>query len=856
MPRPTISSTVAEILADHHALGDEELGRLVAQRGVTRAADPAKAVARALESSSQFHRLMDDRWILPYALLEGSTLAHRLSAREAETGLLALAPDLGLLLYAADSLTTADDHPLDFHPGEFTRDMTGLDSDGSLAGPEGWLAAYADKLVGVRVANGQVSVSKVPEPDARARMAGRQIAARARAILDEQAADGGDHASTVPALVSVKVLIFETLAEDPDLLRRPLQPLGELFTEAGLDVWRGFVGLPGTDWTWMRAVMTSAEQAGDSEDDITDEEAADRLVEDFDLEPVEVDALRVVIGAWEFSAKSGALPPKLNYRALAELLRLPGVARVLSIYAWKKPEIEPFAAAMAEAADARSAAGPRFVLGVCALARDDALTAERQFKLALEADPEHDLALQEMASCETFRGNYARALGHLRAAGVPADDPDRAWLEALVRPAFAGTGRNDPCPCGSGRKYKFCHLGAPGIAAAVDLAAALKQKLDIWISQPNVESLLDALDLELLDSEPDPGLDADDDWDVFQSGIPDDVLLFDRGQLQRFIDVWGPLLPADEPALARSWLSTRRTLVEVAGVHRGQSVTVRDLLGTGAEVLLADRSLSSVAEPLDLLCLRILPDGRGGFVPSDGLAIPRPRRMAAMEVIRSGDGMALLRWLDMPAAPPSLVNMENEPTLFITATYRLPDPAAAAAGLRRKLRDDGDGRFVELVARDGQDWIRGSIDINGDVAKIEANSAKRADRLEKTLLRAAPGARLIVREERGSEEMLAEMRDKGPLVRSHDGALDPADHPEVAAAVEEFMRDMEVRWLDTPVPALGDLTPRQAAADPKSLPELLALLNDYEWSNRRAGPGKPSRGGMNVARLRGLLGLH
>ncbi|RLA43860.1 MAG: hypothetical protein DRR42_21180, partial [Gammaproteobacteria bacterium] len=24
------------------------------------------------------------------------------------------------------------------------------------------------------------------------------------------------------------------------------------------------------------------------------------------------------------------------------------------------------------------------------------------------------------------------------------------------------TGRNDPCPCGSGKKYKHCCLGTPG----------------------------------------------------------------------------------------------------------------------------------------------------------------------------------------------------------------------------------------------------------------------------------------------------------------------------------------------------------------------------------------------------------
>lgn len=39
------------------------------------------------------------------------------------------------------------------------------------------------------------------------------------------------------------------------------------------------------------------------------------------------------------------------------------------------------------------------------------------------------------------------------------------WLEQSLRPAprhvEKGPGRNDPCPCGSGRKFKKCH-GAPG----------------------------------------------------------------------------------------------------------------------------------------------------------------------------------------------------------------------------------------------------------------------------------------------------------------------------------------------------------------------------------------------------------
>jgi tetratricopeptide (TPR) repeat protein len=40
-----------------------------------------------------------------------------------------------------------------------------------------------------------------------------------------------------------------------------------------------------------------------------------------------------------------------------------------------------------------------------------------------------------------------------------------------ARARLAGTGRNDPCPCGSGRKYKKCHLAEDEVATAAPPAA-------------------------------------------------------------------------------------------------------------------------------------------------------------------------------------------------------------------------------------------------------------------------------------------------------------------------------------------------------------------------------------------------
>jgi hypothetical protein len=38
------------------------------------------------------------------------------------------------------------------------------------------------------------------------------------------------------------------------------------------------------------------------------------------------------------------------------------------------------------------------------------------------------------------------------------------------------TGRNDPCPCGSGKKYKKCHLPADEAARHEELAKAAEER--------------------------------------------------------------------------------------------------------------------------------------------------------------------------------------------------------------------------------------------------------------------------------------------------------------------------------------------------------------------------------------------
>jgi preprotein translocase subunit SecA len=36
-------------------------------------------------------------------------------------------------------------------------------------------------------------------------------------------------------------------------------------------------------------------------------------------------------------------------------------------------------------------------------------------------------------------------------------DPAQAAAAAIGNASMPKVGRNDPCPCGSGKKFKFCH---------------------------------------------------------------------------------------------------------------------------------------------------------------------------------------------------------------------------------------------------------------------------------------------------------------------------------------------------------------------------------------------------------------
>jgi len=897
MPKETIADAAIRLLRTHHTRTTAQIAAQVVKLGISRAADPAASVVRQLRWDPRFFHLTGDRWILVEVLL-AVPAAHRLTPQEVASNSLAVGADLAHLSgEGLFELRLSTGEPLQFLRGDVAERATGVECGLAVRGPAGWLGHPAGTLVQVTGANGVLRIEPATPPPPSARLRVRRLVEATRRALDSM--PPGIFGEPV---TSIGDALIDLLGDDPGFMTEPLPPFGELFEGTGLEVHRGYVGRVGRDWSQLDefidrtraglrrldgivpdgddagpAAIAGAADGKDTRDGPMkdpvpgfDDVTLDALVAEFSLDAEEARSLGLILDlsvVWRVPSADGSCPadsPTMR-RNMAELVGLERVALALAEYAWSDPAFEAFVADVRAGAKGSNVAGPEFLLGACAEARGSIEEAERHYRAALRADPDYFPARFPLYRLDVDRGNYAAALAHLRTVGMPPDDPSRAWLETIVGPGFAPVGRNEPCPCGSGRKFKACHLGRPAVTAPRP-ADALFRKLSLWVEQPDVQSALVELVHEVIgephrmsaaDGPPHAKAAAAAEELLFGDRLTQtmDVLLFDRGWLDRLLAARGPLLPPVERSLAEAWRATRRSLYEVVAVRPGTGVTMRDIVIDAAPVDVDDRSLARTAEPLDLVFLRLRPDVDGRLLATDGILVPRSRRAFVSDLVRSKDAIGQLRWISSPTPAPRLQNMEGEPILLVTASYRLADPVAAGRALARTLREDEEGVFTESVVRRGRDWTRGTIRIAGETATVDANSKKRADRLVRTLLKAAPGARLMTREERAPEEALDEHRASAEEVEDPGGLLDPAEHPELQDVLDRMLRDYERRWVDERIPALGGRTPRAAVRDPAGRREVLALLDDMEWEARRAEGRGGSAGTMDPDRLRALLGL-
>ena len=441
--------------------------------------------------------------------------------------------------------------------------------------------------------------------------------------------------------------------------------------------------------------------------------------------------------------------------------------------------------------------------------------------------------------------------------------------DAPQRPSGMGrkVGRNDPCPCGSGRKYKKCHLPLEQAERASQRERARDHDLDGQLVRELGEYATSRFGNEWWRFNE----DFVDPEDALQLAVPWSVYQY-RVQGQSVLEWYLEEHGGDMSRAERGWLAAQQaawlSVWEVIGVEPGETVTLRDLISqeercvreasASRALVVRDALLARVVdhEGVSLLCgvhPRSLPPVEAAEVVRRARGRLRRKRAVPVERLREeAFGRYLIkRWeeavfeLDSRAAiPPEHHNTDGDPLLLTTDHFEF-EPAARAevesrlAGMEGAEADDSEqDEAVYVFMTPGnpmhaswENTVIGRAWLAGRALRLESNSVERADAL-RARVEAACGDLLRHRAREHADPMspsvLAGVPDSTPETLP----------PEAEQLLLEFKQRHYDDWIDQPLPVLEGKTPREAARTAQGRAAVDVLLKDMEnHEQRSAGDG-------------------
>lgn len=696
-------------------------------------------IGRVAEALTQDHEALawlgGDRTVHVADLMAGIVLTHRMTPDESHDGVLRSTDLAGFNRW--DSLALVRPGPED--AGEGAGEGVGQEQDDEVSvyygpddlprweGPPGWLDAYPPgTLLAVIVdPEGRMAMQAVEDPPADAGLV-RRIRRAYEAEVDE---------SDLPA--SLEEIVLGLLLEDRDTFSVACLPVSELCRLAGLEQRRDLVAHDPACWLAQYRL-----------------EGLRRILDYFEEDDRRMAVLRTL------DVVDNADAARADLRAAMDGLRDGEIfAVVLDELFGGDDDPELLGLAVAFAGRLQEAAGPPSEVAVAHLVaagvaerQGRVLDAESHVKRALEADPGWEPAVDRAAWYAFDRGDAAEAARLWRRLEDPPDE-DLALARAFAREPTRSIGRNDACWCGSGRKYKVCHLGRPELPPLEDRFTWLCRKAAGFLERRGVGADADLLrhaEARALNEDPDSVAAA------LADPVVADVTLVEAGWFARFLAERGPLLPDDEARLAATWTPIRRTVYQVADAIAGEGVVLRDLRG-GPLLVVAEGHLSGMLEPGALVCGRAVPDGRSHQFCGRVFPVIPGTEDDVLSLCDSGDSEELCRYIAYCLLPSNFVTREQEPLVVCVARVQVPDPQALVEVLTRHYAPNQDGTWSETVALDGEQFVRAHFTLDGPALQVTANSEARMERVLGVLRADLPGLQVV---EDRREPVLAQDQDR------------------------------------------------------------------------------------------------
>ncbi len=453
-------------------------------------------------------------------------------------------------------------------------------------------------------------------------------------------------------------------------------------------------------------------------------------------------------------------------------------------------------------------------------------------------------------------------------------------------------GRNDPCPCGSGKKFKKCCGKESNEPVAEEGKDGGVGKALVWLTSRHAKAVntsIAAMLHEDLDNEEQTKLHELDehDWEGVQINAMEWLLaegsIGVKGAQRNVAELLlGPGGPAFTPG-QRSWIEQLRRqplrLYTIIEVLPGVGMRLCDALDTeAAPVMVYEKLGSEHAQVGNLIGVRIMEiDGHheisGSAHPFSRLmnaSLLAQLRAAVEDAAVQGEELshvqsAIIRrcWIAQYARPlplPTVIDSHTgDPILLITDHYRVKnwDDLAAALETQSDIEGDRASGWTRLFdCADGQ--TRQSVSIN---------LGKSADRIElfyKTQNYADQGRPWFEALAGKSVEFAGRVLSDPRSAMKHPPTGKPGSSattvpnlpPEVLAeAVEKALHRSYANWSNEPIPALDGKTPRQAIATATGRERVRGLLRSYE-AGEKDQAAQQGRREISYAFLWEALGLN
>lgn len=461
-------------------------------------------------------------------------------------------------------------------------------------------------------------------------------------------------------------------------------------------------------------------------------------------------------------------------------------------------------------------------------------------------------------------------------------------------------GRNASCPCGSGKKYKHCCLRAENalVETPQELLRRRIRALTEGLSEQLLRFVFAKLDRGLIDEAwTDFTLGEEDAFTAetphtpvflpwfFHQWLPDPEATSLPAFAARETTVAGEFLAQRrrslDPLLARyldACAAARFSFHEVARVEPGRGFLLRDVM-LERETFVTEHTGSQNARQGDLVFAQIVTIDELALIEGWGTVVIQPGDKPAIIDLRKSmrnesdlTGTALLKdwesdlielYLELAERIlhprlPELQNTDGEPLTPHKLVFGIADAAAAATAFDtaqldagESIESDGEHQFRDgALHRADWTWMRagnamheswdnttlGQLELKQGQLRVSVNSRARADRARSLVERLlGDNAEYRVTKVESAETLLKQaMASPAPPDRSEHERL--MQSPEVREQVKKMLWGHYTGWLDSPLPILGNRSPREAVRDADGRESVEALIAQMERDAQLKSP--------------------